>query len=40
MHDAPSIAVKQKKRSSMRVCFDLLKAKEVTRWSRPAIPAR
>jgi phosphate acyltransferase len=29
MHDPPSIAVKQKKRSSMRVCFDLLKAGEV-----------
>src|SRR6185312_11083179 len=26
MHDAPSMAVKQKKRSSMRVCFDLVKA--------------
>ena len=29
MHDPPSIAVKQKKRSSMRVCFDLLKAGKV-----------
>jgi glycerol-3-phosphate acyltransferase PlsX len=29
MHDPPSIAVKQKKRSSMRVCFDLLKAGQV-----------
>jgi glycerol-3-phosphate acyltransferase PlsX len=29
MHDPPSIAVKQKKRSSMRLCFDLLKAGEV-----------
>lgn len=26
MHDAPAIAVKQKKHSSMRVCFDLVKA--------------
>src|SRR3954467_6017040 len=26
MHDAPSMAVKQKKKSSMRVCFDLVKA--------------
>jgi len=26
MHDAPSMAVKQKKQSSMRVCFDLVKA--------------
>ena len=25
MHDAPSMAVKQKKKSSMRVCFDLVK---------------
>jgi len=25
MHDAPSMAVKQKKQSSMRVCFDLVK---------------
>jgi glycerol-3-phosphate acyltransferase PlsX len=29
MHDPPSIAVKQKKRSSMRLCFDLLKAGQV-----------
>jgi glycerol-3-phosphate acyltransferase PlsX len=29
MHDSPSIAVKQKKKSSMRVCFDLAKAREV-----------
>jgi glycerol-3-phosphate acyltransferase PlsX len=28
MHDAPSMAVKQKKRSSMRVCFDLVKSGE------------
>jgi phosphate acyltransferase len=28
MHDAPSIAVKQKKQSSMRICFDLVKAGE------------
>jgi phosphate acyltransferase len=28
MDDAPSMAVKQKKQSSMRVCFDLVKAKE------------
>jgi phosphate acyltransferase len=28
MQDAPSIAVKQKKKSSMRVCFDLVKAGE------------
>jgi glycerol-3-phosphate acyltransferase PlsX len=28
MHDPPSIAVKQKKQSSMRVCFDLVKAGE------------
>ena len=28
MHDAPSMAVKQKKKSSMRICFDLVKAKE------------
>lgn len=28
MDDAPSLAVKQKKRASMRVCFDLVKAKE------------
>lgn len=28
MHDAPSMAVKQKKQSSMRICFDLVKAKE------------
>jgi glycerol-3-phosphate acyltransferase PlsX len=27
MDDAPSMAVKQKKRASMRVCFDLVKAK-------------
>lgn len=27
MHDAPSMAVKQKKQSSMRVCFDLVKAR-------------
>jgi glycerol-3-phosphate acyltransferase PlsX len=26
MHDPPSMAVKQKKKSSMRVCFDLVKA--------------
>jgi glycerol-3-phosphate acyltransferase PlsX len=26
MHDAPSMAVKQKKKSSMRMCFDLVKA--------------
>jgi phosphate acyltransferase len=29
MHDAPAVAVRQKKRSSMRVCFDLAKAGEV-----------
>jgi len=29
MDDHPAIAVKQKKRSSMRVCFDLAKSKEV-----------
>jgi glycerol-3-phosphate acyltransferase PlsX len=29
MHDPPSMAVKQKKKSSMRVCFDLLKSGEV-----------
>jgi phosphate acyltransferase len=29
MHDSPSMAVKQKKKSSMRVCFDLVKAGEV-----------
>jgi phosphate acyltransferase len=29
MHDSPSIAVKQKKKSSMRVCFDLAKAGDV-----------
>jgi glycerol-3-phosphate acyltransferase PlsX len=28
-HDAPSAAVRQKKRSSMRSCFDLLKANQV-----------
>jgi len=28
MDDAPSMAVRQKKKSSMRVCFDLVKAKE------------
>jgi glycerol-3-phosphate acyltransferase PlsX len=28
MHDAPSMAVKQKKKSSMRVCFDLVKTGE------------
>src|SRR5258708_38345822 len=28
MDDAPSMAVKQKKKSSMRVCFDLVKAGE------------
>jgi glycerol-3-phosphate acyltransferase PlsX len=28
MHDAPSMAVKQKKQSSMRVCFDLVKSGE------------
>jgi glycerol-3-phosphate acyltransferase PlsX len=28
MHDSPSIAVKQRKKSSMRVCFDLCKAGE------------
>ncbi|HEY4186953.1 MAG TPA: phosphate acyltransferase PlsX [Polyangia bacterium] len=28
MDDAPSMAVKQKKKASMRVCFDLVKAKE------------
>src|SRR4051812_42219967 len=28
MHDPPSMAVKQKKKSSMRVCFDLVKAGE------------
>jgi phosphate acyltransferase len=28
MHDPPSMAVKQKKQSSMRVCFDLIKAGE------------
>src|SRR5258708_3603144 len=27
-HDAPSMAVKQKKKSSMRMCFDLVKAGE------------
>lgn len=26
MHDAPSIAVRQKKQSSMRICFDLVKS--------------
>ena len=29
MHDAPSIAVKKKKQSSMRLCFDMAKAGEV-----------
>jgi glycerol-3-phosphate acyltransferase PlsX len=29
MHDSPAIAVKQKKKSSMRLCFDLAKAGEV-----------
>jgi phosphate acyltransferase len=29
MHDAPAVAVRQKKRSSMRICFDLAKAGEV-----------
>ena len=29
MDDAPSMAVKQKKKSSMRICFDLVKAGEV-----------
>jgi glycerol-3-phosphate acyltransferase PlsX len=28
MHDAPSMAVKQKKKSSMRMCFDLVKGGE------------
>ncbi|HVV49526.1 MAG TPA: phosphate acyltransferase PlsX [Polyangia bacterium] len=28
MHDAPSMAVKQKKKASMRVCFDLVKSGE------------
>ncbi len=28
MHDSPSMAVKQKKKSSMRVCFDLVKSGE------------
>ena len=28
MHDAPSMAVKQKKQSSMRICFDMVKAGE------------
>jgi phosphate acyltransferase len=28
MHDAPSMAVKQKKQSSMRICFDLVKSGE------------
>jgi glycerol-3-phosphate acyltransferase PlsX len=28
MHDSPSMAVKQKKKSSMRICFDLVKAGE------------
>src|SRR5262245_19001389 len=28
MHDPPSMAVKQKKKSSMRMCFDLVKAGE------------
>jgi glycerol-3-phosphate acyltransferase PlsX len=28
MHDAPSMAVKQKKKSSMRMCFDLVKARQ------------
>ena len=28
MDDAPSMAVRQKKKSSMRICFDLVKAKE------------
>src|SRR5450631_1849896 len=28
MHDAPSMAVRQKKKSSMRICFDLVKSKE------------
>jgi phosphate acyltransferase len=27
-HDAPSMAVKQKKKSSMRMCFDLVKARQ------------
>ncbi len=29
MNDAPSVAVRQKKQSSMRICFDLMKAKDV-----------
>jgi len=29
MHDAPAAAVRQKKQSSMRICFDLVKAGEV-----------
>jgi glycerol-3-phosphate acyltransferase PlsX len=29
MHDAPATAVRQKKNSSMRVCFDLAKARDV-----------
>lgn len=29
MHDSPGIAVRQKKQSSMRICFDLAKAREV-----------
>jgi glycerol-3-phosphate acyltransferase PlsX len=28
MHDSPSMAVKQKKKSSMRICFDMVKAGE------------
>ena len=28
MHDAPAVAVRQKKQSSMRICFDLVKAGE------------
>src|SRR5690348_6111436 len=28
MHDSPSMAVKQKKKSSMRICFDLVKSGE------------
>jgi glycerol-3-phosphate acyltransferase PlsX len=28
MHDAPAIAVRHKKQSSMRICFDLVRAKE------------
>jgi glycerol-3-phosphate acyltransferase PlsX len=28
MHDSPSMAVKQKKKSSMRMCFDLVKARQ------------